>query len=88
MLGKSLIGGSSSSLSKNRIFVYEVTGLKQNEQNDNNSYPFRSSSSIFIQVPYSRMNEEMLRIGRMGGKIINIRPLDAPESNASESSDS
>ncbi len=83
MLGKSLIGGSSSSLSKNRIFVYEVTGLKQNEQNDNNSYPFRSSSSIFIQVPYSRMNEEMLRIGRMGGKIINIRPLDAPESSDS-----
>ena len=83
MLGKSLIGGSSSSLSKNRIFVYEVTGLKQNEQNDNNSYPFRSSSSVFIQVPYSRMNEEMLRIGRMGGKIVNIRPLDAPESSDS-----
>ena len=83
MLGKSLIGGSSSSSSKNRIFVYEVTGLKQNEQNDNNSYPFRSSSSVFIQVPYSRMNEEMLRIGRMGGKIINIRPLDAPESSDS-----
>ncbi|MGK7918195.1 MAG: phycobilisome linker polypeptide [Prochloraceae cyanobacterium] len=83
MLGKSLIGGSSSSSSKNRIFVYEVTGLKQNEQNDNNSYPFRSSSSVFIQVPYSRMNEEMLRIGRMGGKIVNIRPLDAPESSDS-----
>ncbi len=80
MLGKSLIGGSSSSSSKNRIFVYEVTGLKQNEQNDNNSYPFRSSSSVFIQVPYSRMNEEMLRIGRMGGKIVNIRPLDAADS--------
>ena len=83
MLGKSLIGGSSSSSSKNRIFVYEVTGLKQNEQNDNNSYPFRSSSSVFIQVPYSRMNEEMLRISRMGGKIVNIRPLDAPESSDS-----
>jgi len=78
MLGKSLISGRSSSSSKNRIFVYEVTGLKQNEENDNNTYPFRNSSSIFIQVPYSRMNQEMLRIGRMGGKIINIRPLDAP----------
>lgn len=75
MLGKSLIGSSSTSPSKNRIFVYEVAGLKQNEENDKNSYPFRKSGSIFIQVPYSRMNEEMLRIGRMGGKIINIRPL-------------
>ncbi len=76
MLGTSITGGRSSSPSNNRIFVYEVTGLKQNDENNLNSYPFRTSSSVFIQVPYSRMNQEMLRIGRMGGKIINIRPLD------------
>lgn len=31
MLGNSLIGGRSSSTANNRVFVYEVTGLKQNE---------------------------------------------------------
>ena len=83
MLGKSLISGSSSSPSKNRIFVYEVTGLKQNDENDNNSYPFRTSSSVFIPVPYNRMNEEMLRIGRMGGKIVNISPFEPSENQTS-----
>jgi len=77
MLGSSVIGGSSSSPSKNRVFIYEVTRLKQNETNDNNNYQFRSSSSIFVRVPYNRMNEEMQRIGKMGGTIVNIQPLDS-----------
>jgi hypothetical protein len=33
-----------------------------------------------ILVPYSRMNHEMRRITRLGGKIVNIRPLAAQES--------
>ncbi len=77
MLG-SLIN-SSSSPSQNRVFVYEVTGLKQSENNDKNSYPVRNSSSIFIKVPYARMNDEMQRINRMGGKIVNISPFIASE---------
>jgi phycocyanin-associated, rod len=77
MLGKSVFSGRSSSASGNRIFVYEVTGLKQNQENDNNSYAFRSSSNTFVSVPYNRMNEEMQRINKMGGKIVNIRPLEA-----------
>ncbi|MGD1804816.1 phycobilisome linker polypeptide [Dapis sp. BLCC M126] len=88
MLGKSLMGGRSSSPSKNRTFVYEVTGLRQNGENDNNDYPFRSSSSMFIQVPYDRMNDEMVRIGRMGGKIVNIRPLEVSEKVLQEVSES
>jgi phycocyanin-associated rod protein len=83
MLGNSLMSGSSGSPSKNRVFVYEVTGLRQNDENDNNSYPFRTSSNVFIKVPYSRMNEEMLRISRMGGKIVNIRPAETSESSDS-----
>ena len=75
MLGESVIVGSSSSPSESRIFVYEVTGLRQNEENAKNSYPLRKSSSILIQIPYSRMNEEMRRITRMGGKIVSIRPV-------------
>ena len=77
MLGSSLIGASSVSLAKNRVFVYEVTGLKQNENNDGNNYPIRNSSSIFMRVPYNRMNEEMQRITKMGGTIVNIQPLDS-----------
>jgi len=73
MLGSSLLG--SSSPVKSRVFVYEVTGLKQSETNDQNDYQFRSSSSVFVSVPYSRMNEEMQRIGKMGGNIVNIQPL-------------
>ena len=77
MLGSSLMGGSSSSPAKNRVFVYEVSGLRQNENNDGNSYPVRNSSSVFVRVPYNRMNEEMQRIGRMGGTIVGIKPLDS-----------
>ena len=97
MLGSSVLGGNSSSPSKSRVFVYEVTGLKQSEANDNNNYQFRSSSSVFISVPYSRMNEEMQRIGKMGGTIVNIQSLEAfkqqseanaPQEEATESNKS
>ena len=84
MLGTSVISGRSSSISNNRIFVYEVTGLKQNDDNDLNKYPFRTSGSVFIQVPYNRMNQEMLRISRMGGKIVSILTLNVSESNNSD----
>ncbi len=60
-----------------RYFKYEVVGLRQNEETDRMGAPIRSSASIFITVPYSRMNEEMQRITRMGGKIVNISPVGA-----------
>jgi phycocyanin-associated, rod len=75
MLGQSLLSGRSSSSSNNRVFVYEVTGLKQNQTNDRNDYSFRSSSSVFVSVPYNRMNESMQQIGKMGGTIVNIQSL-------------
>ena len=59
----------------NRIFVYEVVGLRQNEETDKMNYPIRQSGSVYITVPYSRMNQEMQRITRMGGKIVSIQPL-------------
>lgn len=61
--------------SASRIFVYEVTGLRQNDQTDNTSYSVRNSGVTTMQVPYSRMNSEMLRITRLGGKIVNIYPI-------------
>jgi hypothetical protein len=71
MLGQFALTGAAS----NRIFIYEVEGLQQNEQTENNCYPVRNSSTILLQVPYSRMNYEMRRISRLGGRIVNIRPL-------------
>ncbi len=72
MLGQSALDG--------QVFVYEVEGLRQNEQTANQSYPVRNSSTVLIQVPYSRMNNEMRRITRLGGKIVNIRPMATQES--------
>jgi len=71
MLGQSALDG--------QVFVYEVEGLRQNEQTENQSYPVRNSSTVLIQVPYSRMNNEMRRITRLGGKIVNIRPMATQE---------
>jgi phycocyanin-associated, rod len=77
MLGKSPLMRASSSSSDNRMFVYEVEGLRQSDRTSNNSYQIRTSNNVFIPVPYSRMNDEMQRITRIGGKIVDIRPLDA-----------
>lgn len=63
-----------------RMFVYEVVGLRQNAETDKTNYPIRQSGSVFITVPYSRMNQEMRRITRMGGKIVKIMPLAADNS--------
>ncbi|MGK7881144.1 MAG: phycobilisome linker polypeptide [Crocosphaera sp.] len=78
MLGQSALVGSASNPSASRVFLYEVTGLRQNDANDKNNYPVRRSGSTLIRVPYARMNEEMKRITRMGGTIVNI--TSAPES--------
>jgi hypothetical protein len=79
MLGQATPGASSST-ANSRIFVYEVTGLRQNEQTENSSHPVRNSGPILHQVPYSRMNSEMRRITRLGGKIVKIYPLSSQSS--------
>ena len=75
---------ASSSSANNRVFVYEVTGLRQNEQTTNRSYPVRNSSSTFIQVPYNRMNDEMRRITRLGGTIVGIHSPEDMQASAAE----
>jgi sulfite reductase alpha subunit-like flavoprotein len=58
----------------NRLFVYEVAGLSQNDNTDNLDYSIRQSGSVFFTVPRSRMNQEMRRITRLGGRILSIKP--------------
>ena len=57
---------------KNRLFVYEVVGLSKNGNTNNLNYSIRSSGSVYITVPYNRMNQEMQRISRLGGQIVSI----------------
>lgn len=72
--------------SGSRVFLYEVVGLRQSEETDKMNYPIRQSGSVFIRVPYSRMNQEMQRIARMGGTIVGIQPLNGDETNGKATS--
>ncbi|MGB7441621.1 MAG: phycobilisome linker polypeptide [Coleofasciculaceae cyanobacterium] len=87
MLGSVLGGRSGGAPSASRYFRYEVAGLSQSEETENMDYQIRSSANVFITVPYNRMNQEMQRITRMGGKIVNIEPVTA-DSDSHESHDS
>ncbi|AVQ71450.1 ferredoxin-NADP reductase [Microcystis aeruginosa NIES-1211] len=79
---------SPSTLAGNRFFVYEVVGLNQNDNTDSLDYSIRQSGSVFFTVPYSRMNQEMRRITRLGGRIVSIKPLNgiAPVATVSSAS--
>ncbi len=76
MYNSSAADGAANTEAGSRVFVYEVEGIRQNEATDNITPPIRQSGNIFIRVPYSRMNQEMQRITRMGGKIVNIQLQD------------
>ncbi len=78
MIGQA-IGFAGTTPSSSRLFVYEVEGLRQNEETDRNDYSIRQSGTISLIVPYSRMNQEMQRITRLGGKIVNIKPYSSAE---------
>lgn len=71
--------GKSNSPSGRRVFRYEIAGLRQSSDTDSMEYPIRSSANTFMMVPYERMNEMMQRITAMGGKIVNIEPVNAEE---------
>jgi ferredoxin--NADP+ reductase len=70
--------GSTSSLSGNRLYRYEVVGLRNNGSNGQQS-PIRSSGSSFFTVSYDRMNQFMLQIAKAGGKIVNILQVSGDE---------
>jgi len=76
MYNPSVSGGNASSVAGSRLFLYEVQGLRQNSETDQMNTSIRKSGSVFLTVPYTRMNQEMQRITRMGGKIVSIRPLE------------
>ncbi|NJM96614.1 MAG: ferredoxin-NADP reductase [Phormidesmis sp. RL_2_1] len=66
--------GSVASTSASRLYVYEVEGLGQGGQANSRIAPLRRSGTVFMTVPYSRMQQEAKRIMQLGGKIVSIRP--------------
>lgn len=76
MYNSSAAGGTANTEYGSRLFIYEIEGLRQNGETDQMDYSIRRSGNVFITVPYPRMNQEMQRIARMGGRIVSIRPYD------------
>jgi phycocyanin-associated, rod len=84
MLGQSAFSRGLSATADNRIFVYEVTGLQQNEITARADSQIRTSANTIVQVPFNRMSEKTQQILRLGGKIVNIYPLgQAPQATES-----
>ncbi|MEH1911038.1 ferredoxin--NADP reductase [Nostoc sp.] len=79
MYNQGAVEGAANTELGSRVFVYEVVGLRQGEETDQTNYPIRKSGSVFIRVPYNRMNQEMRRITRLGGTIVSIQPVTALE---------
>ncbi|MCC0179004.1 ferredoxin-NADP reductase [Waterburya agarophytonicola K14] len=75
MYNSSAAFSSSNTQYKNRLFVYEVEGLSSDSNGNSFNVPIRNSGTVFITVPYSRMNQEMRRINNLGGKVISIQPV-------------
>jgi sulfite reductase alpha subunit-like flavoprotein len=78
MLQSTMVSAANTP-SNSRVFVYEVVGLRQNDNTDRNSYSIRESGSTFIKVSYKNMNQTMRRIAANGGHIVSIRPVEAAE---------
>ncbi len=76
---KSGTGVATKTGANNRVFIFEVEGLRQGENTDKLNFLIRRSGIVNITVPYDRMNQEMRRIARLGGKIVNIRPAGEPQ---------
>jgi phycocyanin-associated rod protein len=86
MFVQTVAGRSRNSDAGSRYFRYEVAGLRKGVETDGVAYELRSSGNVLITVPFSRMNEEMQRITRMGGVIVSIQAAEtAPESSEPES---
>lgn len=73
MFGQTALGRATLSDAANRVFRVEVEGLRQSSESDQLSYSIRQSGSVLVTVPYNRLNEEMQRINRLGGRIVSVK---------------
>jgi ferredoxin--NADP+ reductase len=75
MYNSSAASGDGNPGFASRVFRYEVSGFRQNGAGDLSKTAIRQSGSVFVNVPYARMNQFMQQVARQGGKILGIRPL-------------
>ncbi len=72
MPNSSAATSADGSSSAERLFLYEIIGLRQT--GEATSYPIRRSGSVFVTVSYGCMGEFMRRVSRLGARIVSIRP--------------
>lgn len=68
-------GTRGSSFSSNRQVTIQVTGLANND--------YVRSSDCTMQVPYTRMNETMRLVHRLGGSITGVSVSGSGDSSES-----
>ncbi|MEM1369003.1 MAG: ferredoxin-NADP reductase [Cyanobacteria bacterium P01_H01_bin.15] len=73
MYGPSL--ANSGKTFAERTYVFEVIGLSKQISASGLALDVRRSGPTTFIVPYGRMNQEMQRIQRLGGKIVSIQAL-------------
>jgi phycocyanin-associated, rod len=76
---------TSGSIGGDRIFIYEVEGLRQTDQVAQDSHVIRQSGTTLIQVPLHRMGDFMARMNRLGSKIVAIRISGSTNAGESQS---
>jgi CpcD/allophycocyanin linker domain len=80
-------GGFIMLVTGDRVFVYEVEGLRQRPEADQTAVALRNSTTM-VQVPFSRMGDFMQRMQRLGGRIVAIRASGSDQQDVAPSSDS
>ena len=76
MYGQNALGSEGLMEGASRVYRMEVEGLRQNSRTSGQQFAIRRSGTVMLTVPYGRMSSEVQRITRLGGKIVNIAPVD------------
>lgn len=76
MLASTALSRGSSSTYSNRVFVYEVKGLAENDRTRDRAFQIRDSGSCLYQIPFSKMNQAMRQFNRLGGTIVSIQSME------------
>ena len=66
-------GNRGTSFSNDRQVSFTVTGLANND--------FSRTADVVMNVPYTRMNEAMRMVQRMGGKITGVQVTGGIDAN-------
>jgi hypothetical protein len=60
-----MAGSRSTQVGSARLVTLLVTGIADNS--------YCRSGETVMRVPYARMNEALQRIGRLGGRVVEVR---------------